>query len=67
MPESAPFVNCSLKGDLDWARINDYPGIKMSPTDLNLIRQKLANLQYIVVDQWLDEIYMLFEMAILFE
>lgn len=35
--EAAPFINCSMQGEVDWTHINDYPGIKMQPTDLNLI------------------------------
>lgn len=66
LPEAQPFLNCSVVGDVDWSRINDYPGIKMSPTDLRSIRHKVQNFLYIVVDQWLDEIMLLFEIVILF-
>jgi hypothetical protein len=64
LPEAEKF--CSYK-EIDWSRINDYPGIKMSPTDLRTIRHKLCNYLFVVHEQWLDEMFLLFENVILFE
>ena len=67
LTEAIPFRNCATeKSGVSWDRIDDYPGIKMRPTDLSIIKDKLMRFEYLSLDQWLDEMFLLFEIAILF-
>lgn len=39
----------------------------MDPVDLMLIKKKLTEFEYIVLEQWLDEMMLLFDIVILYE
>lgn len=68
MPEAIPFRNCATeRSGVSWDRIDDYPGMKMKPTDLSIILEKLMRFEYLCLDQWLDEMFLLFEIVILFQ
>lgn len=50
-PDSLSFRDCATENTgISWARIEDYPGIVMQPTDLNTIKAKLERFEYKIVD-----------------
>ena len=41
LSEAEPFIKCSEVGPITWDRIDEYPGLQKSPTDLTIIQNKL--------------------------